>query len=93
MDSQSGALDADAGPHCPACGFRVFNRRYPKCESCGAELPADIAYTAEERHRMRVAEEAIALEVARQSRSGPVSGAAPIGDDALMSTIVESTGR
>lgn len=83
---------AEAGPHCPACGFRVFNRRYPKCESCGAELPTDIAYSDEERHRLMAAEEAIALEVARQSRGGPASGAVPL-DDAIVTAIVDTTGR
>ncbi len=83
---------AEVGPHCPACGFRVFNRRYPKCESCGAELPPDIAYSDAERHRLMAAEEAIALEVARQSRGGPTSGAVPL-DDAIVTAIVETTGR
>jgi len=27
---------------CPACGFRVFNRRYSRCEGCGAGLPAEL---------------------------------------------------
>lgn len=81
---------AEVGPHCPACGFRVFNRRYPKCESCGAELPPDVAYSDAERHRLMAAEEALALEVARQSRSGPVSGAMPL-DDPLVTALVDST--
>ena len=38
-------MDTSTAPACPACGFRVFNRRYPKCESCGAELPESIVYT------------------------------------------------
>ena len=37
-----------APPKCPDCGFRVFNRRFPKCESCGAVLPASMVYTANE---------------------------------------------
>ena len=44
-------------PTCPACGFRVFNRRYPKCESCGIELPESIAYTATERSALVAAED------------------------------------
>jgi ribosomal protein L37E len=28
---------------CQACGFRVYNRRYPKCETCGAPLAAGLA--------------------------------------------------
>ena len=35
-------------PKCPACGFSIFNRRFAKCESCGARLPASIVYTADE---------------------------------------------
>jgi len=27
---------------CPECGFQIFNRRVPKCESCGAALPAEL---------------------------------------------------
>lgn len=39
-------------PDCPACGFQVFNRRYPKCKSCGAELPESIAYNESERQAL-----------------------------------------
>jgi hypothetical protein len=35
-------------PKCPECGFSVFNRRFAKCESCGAQLPTSIIYTADE---------------------------------------------
>ena len=35
-------------PKCPECGFSVFNRRFAKCESCGALLPVSIVYTADE---------------------------------------------
>lgn len=38
-----------AGPRCPHCQFQVFNRRYPKCERCGATLPETITYSAAER--------------------------------------------
>jgi len=31
---------------CPACSFSVFNRRVPRCESCTAELPASLLFTA-----------------------------------------------
>lgn len=31
---------------CPSCGFRVFNRRYSKCEHCGKDLPQDLLLTA-----------------------------------------------
>jgi DNA-directed RNA polymerase subunit RPC12/RpoP len=32
---------------CPDCGFRIFNRRVPKCESCGAKLPAELLLSPE----------------------------------------------
>jgi hypothetical protein len=35
-------------PKCPECGFSVFNRRFVKCESCGAHLPTSIVYTVDE---------------------------------------------
>jgi predicted RNA-binding Zn-ribbon protein involved in translation (DUF1610 family) len=50
-------MELATSPTCPACGFRVFNRRYPKCESCGAELPDSIAYTAVERSALIAAED------------------------------------
>jgi len=34
---------------CPACGFRVFNRRCSTCESCGAAIPEALLYSAAER--------------------------------------------
>jgi DNA-directed RNA polymerase subunit RPC12/RpoP len=37
---------------CPACGFGVFNRRYPKCERCGAELPASVVFSDQERRAL-----------------------------------------
>lgn len=40
-------------PTCPACGFRIFNRRFPKCERCGAALPEAIAYSAQELAALR----------------------------------------
>ena len=33
---------------CPACGFTVFNRRVPKCESCSALLPEALLFGAED---------------------------------------------
>jgi hypothetical protein len=37
---------------CPACGFPVFNRRYPKCERCKSDLPASMLYSEEERRAL-----------------------------------------
>lgn len=36
------------GVVCPACGFRIYNRRYPTYESCGSQLPTSVVYAAEE---------------------------------------------
>jgi hypothetical protein len=33
---------------CPGCGFQIFNRRVPKCESCGAALPAEFLLSREQ---------------------------------------------
>jgi hypothetical protein len=49
-------------PKCPECGFSIFNRRFAKCESCGALLPTSIVYSDEElaifREKERAEEEA-----------------------------------
>jgi len=37
-----------SAPHCPRCGFTVFNRRYPKCEKCGEPLPDDLVLSKEQ---------------------------------------------
>jgi hypothetical protein len=41
---------------CQACGFAVFNRRYPKCEACGVVLAEGIALSANERSALLAAE-------------------------------------
>ena len=51
-------------PKCPECGFSIFNRRFAKCESCGAQLPTSIVYTADELKTL--AEKDIADEVAQK---------------------------
>ncbi len=33
---------------CPACGFRVLTRSYPKCERCGKPLPIEWVRTKDE---------------------------------------------
>lgn len=86
------ANDPEAGPHCPACGFRVFNRRYPRCESCGTELPETLVYSPTERHALIQADEETAREVARQERPTNDSVFGTL-DDALLDVLVSSTGR
>ena len=34
---------------CLACGFRIFNRRYPRCEACGQDLPQALLLGSAER--------------------------------------------
>ena len=54
---------------CPACGFQVFNRRYPKCERCGSGLPASLLYSDQERQALLEAEkEQLSLELRRRQR-------------------------
>jgi hypothetical protein len=33
---------------CPSCGFQIFNRRVPKCESCGAMLPSELLFSQDQ---------------------------------------------
>ena len=42
---------AAAKHRCPACGFPVHNRAYPKCERCKRDLPADLVFSQQERER------------------------------------------
>ncbi|MEO8523794.1 MAG: hypothetical protein ABI460_03645 [Caldimonas sp.] len=92
MSTVPGALDGGAAPRCPDCGFQVFNRRFPKCESCGALLPEPIVYSAVERHALLVADEERDLERARQEKSG-ASGAAPSFDDSVLSALMDLTDK
>lgn len=48
---------------CPHCGFRIFNRRYPKCESCGRSLPEGIAYSTADRAALLKKEEKESAQV------------------------------
>jgi hypothetical protein len=77
-----------AVPTCPDCGFRVFNRRYPKCESCGAVLPESIVYTPVERQTLLRADEERALEKARNDK--PVVDGTPASFDEAVVTAVMS---
>lgn len=58
---------------CQACGFRVFNRLYPFCESCKKELAPGIALSAAERTayfaKQRDEDERKRLERQRRGRS------------------------
>ena len=37
---------------CQSCSFSIFNRRYPKCESCGVFLADGIALSSQEREAL-----------------------------------------
>ena len=61
-------------PVCPNHGFRVFSRRYPKCERCSASLPEAIVYSAGELAVLREEEQKQDLEREWQRwRDVPVS--------------------
>lgn len=62
---------------CPACGFQIFNRRVPKCESCGVKLPPELLFSAEqidaldaEHEKSRREREARARDRMRSGRLG-----------------------
>lgn len=71
---------------CPACGFQVFNRRYPKCERCKSDLPASLVYSADERRALlETEEEQLGLELkrhqlrrSRQAAHGHHTSTAPV---------------
>jgi hypothetical protein len=85
-------MDLQDPPKCPDCGFQVYNRRFPKCESCGAVLPESIVYSPVERHALLVADEERDLERARNEK--PTGDAAPASfDDSVMSALMELTER
>ena len=67
-------------PRCPTCGFIVFNRRYPKCESCGIELPKALLYSQGEREELRKSEaEQLEHELERQREASKEAAAAAQG--------------
>ncbi len=83
-------MDLSVAPLCPACGFRVFNRRYPKCESCGAALPESIVYSAVERHTLAVADEERTLDKARNEKHEADDVPASL-DEAVISAVMGLT--
>jgi hypothetical protein len=87
----TGRATAPPSLTCPACGFRVFNRRYPKCESCGAVLPESIVYSATERHALRLADEERQLERDRNERAPSVADTSASIDDAVLSAAMALT--
>jgi hypothetical protein len=62
-------MDTSSTPTCPECGFRIYNRRYPNCESCGAAISELLVYSPVERFLLQLEEERQSLERARRSVS------------------------
>lgn len=75
-------MNAPANPKCPDCGFAVFNRRCPKCERCGAQLPSGIVYSTEE--RLALQEKEYLEDVARRAEEGRRSSNGAASDSALI---------
>jgi hypothetical protein len=80
-------MEAQQPPRCPSCSFLVFNRRYRKCESCGAELPAGLLYSEAELEAIRKSElEQLEHEMERQREASKEATAA--AQRAALATIV-----
>ena len=87
-------MDTSSTPTCPECGFRIYNRRYPNCESCGAALPETLVYSPAERFALQHQEEERALERARRSVEEDVSITTPGSlDDAVLNAALDLTRR
>lgn len=65
---------------CPACEFRVFNRRLSHCERCGAELPASVRFSEEDLRRL---DEASAADRTQRERLHGGAAMPPVGIDAV----------
>ena len=87
-------MDTSSAPSCPECGFRIYNRRFPKCEACGAALPETLVYSPAERFALQHAEEERSLEDARRSVAEPFSITTPGSlDDAVLTAALDLTER
>jgi len=81
------AMNGPSSLKCSSCGFSVFNRRYPKCERCGALLPQGVAYSSEEVAALRKREKG--EEIARRADAKPPS---PSGNDDTSWLYLSSSG-
>lgn len=87
-------MDTAATPTCPECGFRIYNRRFPNCESCASALPESLVYSPVERHALRVEDEKRSLEKARNEAQSDTSITTPGSlDDSVLSAVMELTRR
>ena len=87
-------MDTSSTPTCPECGFRIYNRRFPSCESCGAALPDTLVYSAAVRFALQQEEEQRALERARRSSEEEFRITTPGSlDDAVLTAALDLTAR
>jgi len=87
-------MDTTGAPTCPECGFRIYNRRFPNCESCGVALPETLVYSPVERFALKVEEDERSLEKARRSAAEEFSITTPGSlDDAVLSAAMDLTER
>ena len=87
-------MDSSAAPACPECGFRIYNRRFPDCESCGAALPETLVYSPAERFALKQEEEERSLETARRDSAHDFSITTPGSlDDGLLTAVMGVTER
>jgi len=83
-----------SAPSCPECGFTIYNRRFPNCESCGAGLPETLGYSAAERFTLQHEEEERSLEKARRSAAEDFTITSPGSlDDAVLTAAMTLTER
>ena len=83
-----------SAPSCPECGFTIYNRRVPNCESCGAALPETLVYSAAERFTLQQEEEERSLEKARRSAAEDFTITSPGSlDDAVLTAAMTLTER
>ena len=52
---------------CPHCSFAIYNRRFPKCESCGAPLDEALVFSDKERRDL-FEQDRLAAEAAWQEK-------------------------
>ena len=87
-------MDTSSAPTCPDCGFRIYNRRFPNCESCGAALPESLVYSPAERFALQQAEDERSLERTRRSVEEEFTITTPGSlDDAVLSAAMNLTAR
>jgi hypothetical protein len=85
-------MNTSATPTCPDCGFRIYNRRFPKCEACGAALPESLVYSPIERFELQLEEEERSLERDRRTVAEPFFLTSPRTlDNAVLTAVLELT--